>query len=183
MPPNSTPWAIRIARPEDAGAMLSIYAPFVRDSAVTFETEVPTERDMASRIEETLRRFPWLVAEREGKIVGYAYAGLHRVRHAYRWSCEVSIYLDAAVRGRGLGRALYERLIEHLRDLGYLNAYGGAVLPNDASVKLHESLGFEPVGVYRKVGYKQGRFWDVGWWALRLAEPEGVPAEPRAFGG
>jgi phosphinothricin acetyltransferase len=125
---------------------------------------------------------PWLVAERDGGVTGYAYASPHRARAAYRWGADVSVYLDERERGRGSGRALYGALLPVLRDLGYTGAYAGITLPNPASVALHESMGFSLVGVYRRVGYKLGGWHDVGWWQLVLADPlPEVPAEPREW--
>lgn len=168
---------IRSVRPEDAATIQAIYAPFVNDTAVSFEQEIPSVAEMAGRIAALVPHFPYLVVE-DNEVLGYAYASPHRKRAAYRWSCEVSVYLAPSARGKGVGRTLYAELLAQARSHGLLNAYAGITLPNDASVGLHESLGFEAIGVYRDVGYKLGRFWDVGWWGLRLAEPEGSPREP-----
>ena len=169
---------VRPATAADAGAIAAVYAPYVTDSAVSFETEPPDAAEITARM-SARPRMPWLVAVREGSVVGYCYAGPHRARAAYRWSVEVSVYLSASEHGRGTGRALYQRLLAELRDLGYATAYAGITQPNPASVGLHESLGFTAVGVFRAVGYKDG--WrDVGWWQLSLATPE-LPVEPRTW--
>ncbi len=172
---------IRVAEVSDGESVAAIYAPIVRDSIISFESLVPDAEEMASRIETTLQRFPWLVAEEEGRVTGYAYAGAHRARAAYRWACDVSVYVDARARRCGLGRRLYGALFDCLVAQGLGQAYAGVALPNPASVRLHESLGFEPIGVYRGVGFKQGAWHDVGWWALQLQELGAAPAEPIPF--
>lgn len=170
---------IRLARPSDASAVAGIYRPFVEDSAISFEVDAPDEAVMASRIAETLTALPWLVAEEHGSVIGYAYAALHRTRAAYRWSVDVSAYVSATHLRRGIGRALYDPLLDLLRILGYANAYAGITLPNPASERLHRAVGMEPVGIYAGVGYKLGRWWDVAWYALRLNPLPSSPPEPR----
>ncbi len=172
---------IRVARPGDAQAIAKIYAPIVRDSIISFESVIPDGEEMATRIETTLARFPWLVAEEDSRLLGYAYAGAHRARDAYRWACDVSVYVDAAARRRGLGRQLYSALFDCLIAQGLGQAYAGIALPNPASVRLHESLGFKPIGIYWGVGFKQGAWHDVGWWGRPLQELGSAPAEPVAF--
>lgn len=166
---------IRLAVPGDSLSCLEIYAPIVEQTAISFETEVPSVEEMERRIRETLIRFPWLVCEGSDGLVGYAYAGVHRPRRGYLWSVEVSAYVAAAARGRGIGRRLYTSLLALLRLQGFANAFAGIALPNDASVGLHQALGFQSIGVYRNIGYKLGRWQDVGWWQLQLRE---LPAEP-----
>jgi phosphinothricin acetyltransferase len=174
--------AIRVARPgDDAAQIREIYAPNVTDSFVSFETEAPTLDEMRSRIAKTLASHPWLVHDEDGRILGYAYASRHRERAAYQWSCDVSCYVRPQARGRGIGKALYTRLIELLEGQGFRNAYAGIALPNDASVRLHESVGFERIGVYRAVGFKHGAWRDVGWWGRRLGRLDDDPAPPRRF--
>ena len=174
---------IRLARSEDAAAIGAIYAPFVTDTSTSFELTAPTVGEVASRVESTLSYAPWLVWEEDGDVLGFAYASKHRERAAYRWSVDVSVYVHGKARRRGLGRALYTSLFALLRLQGFYAAHAGITLPNPASVGLHESLGFRPVGVYRKVGFKMGAWHDVGWWQLPLRErldsgPE--PAPPRS---
>ncbi len=120
----------------------------------------------------------WLVCEVEGRVVGYAYASRHHERAAYRWSVNAAVYIEAPSQGKGIGKALYTGLLERVRRLGYFNAYGGITLPNPASVKLHESFGFKPVGVYKKVGFKLGAWHDVGWWELAFPGRPSVPPPP-----
>jgi L-amino acid N-acyltransferase YncA len=153
----------------DAAACAAIYAPYVRDTAISFEEVPPTTAEMAARIERLTTTHAWLVAEDECEILGYAYACPHRERAAYRWTTEVSVYVDASHRRRGAGRQLYESLLRTLAERGYQVALAVIGLPNDASVAFHESFGFEPAGVYRRLGFKFGTWWDVGWWQLDLA--------------
>ena len=169
---------IRQAQARDAAMIAAVYAPYVRDTIISFEVEPPTAEEMGRRIAVIVARHPWLVAEQGGGILGYAYAGEHRSRAAYRWDVDVAVYLAAQAQRRGIGRRLYLALFEVLRRQAYVNAYAGISLPNAASVGLHEALGFAPVGVYRKVGYKRNAWHDVGWWALNLLPPPAPPAEP-----
>lgn len=162
--------ALRLATPVDAAAVRAIYAPFVEDSWVSFETAVPSVDEVARRIAVTGPAHPWLVAEAEGTVVGYAYAGPHRTRAAYRWSAEVSAYVAEGQRGRGVGRALYWALLDVLRIQGFATALAGITQPNAPSVAFHHALGFEAVGVYRRVGFKLGGWRDVGWWSLALGD-------------
>jgi L-amino acid N-acyltransferase YncA len=169
---------IRYASPEDALAVHAIYAPFVRATVISFELEPPSADEMRARIAATLEMHPWLVFERAGKIAGYAYASRHRDRLAYQWAVDVSCYVDPAAQRQGIGRRLYLALFDVLRAQGFCNAYAGIALPNAGSVGLHEAVGFTPVGVYRRVGYKLGAWHDVGWWALVLGDLPAVPAAP-----
>jgi phosphinothricin acetyltransferase len=172
---------IRDADPDrDAAACAAIYAPHVEDSAVSFEEQPPDAAEMAARIERYGASHAWLVAEREGRVVGYAYATAFNERPAYRWSASVSVYVGEEARGSGVGRALYEALFDRLRERGFRTACAGITLPNEASRGLHESLGFEQVGLNRKIGWKHGAWHDVGWFQRELAPPgEGPPPEPR----
>lgn len=172
---------IRTATPADAAAVAAIYDPVVRDTTISFETEPPGEAEMRSRIEKTLASLPWLVAEdAAGAVCGYAYASKHRERAAYQWSVDVTVYVREDMRGQGVGRALYGRLLAVLADLGYCQAFAGIALPNAGSVGLHEAMGFKAIGVYRDVGFKHGAWRDVGWWQKPLHEP-GAPQELRQF--
>jgi L-amino acid N-acyltransferase YncA len=175
-----TPVTIRTADPDrDAPGCVAIYAPYVEVGATSFEEEIPEAAAFRERIAQISATYPWLVAERDGEVVGFSYACPHRSRPAYRWAVEVSVYVAAGHRRRGCGRELYLELIARLRRQRFQVACAGITLPNDASVALHESLGFVPVGVYRRIGWKDGAWRDVGWWQLEL-EPagEGRPAEP-----
>ena len=172
---------IRIARADDAAQVAAIYAPIVRDTFISFETEAPDAAEMARRIETTLATHPWIVAEQDGGVIAYAYGSAHRARSAYRWSVDVTVYLAEAARGQGLGRRLYGVLLPLLARQGFRSAFAGVALPNAASVGLHEAVGFEPIGVYRDVGFKLGGWRDVGWWRLGLDESAGKPDEPVPF--
>ena len=159
---------IRHATPEDAAGCLEIYAPFADDTAISFEHEAPSLAEYTQRIVRVNRTHAFLVAEDAGRIVGFAYAGVHRERMAYRWTCEVSVYLGPTHHGRGIGRALYENLFTLLEQQGYRVLLAGVTVPNPSSVGLHRSLGFEEVGVYRRIGWKAGDWRDVMWLARRL---------------
>jgi phosphinothricin acetyltransferase len=171
---------IRPATAGDAGAIAAVYAPYVTDTVVSFEAEPPDAAEMQRRM-NAVPRLPWLVAEGVDTVVGFAYASGHRAREGYRWAADCSVYLDGGHRGQGIGRALYEALIPMVRDLGYVTLHAGIALPNDASVGLHERLGFQLVGVYRNVGHKRGEWHDVGWWQLLLRDPPSQPDEPQAW--
>ncbi|HET7901771.1 MAG TPA: GNAT family N-acetyltransferase, partial [Candidatus Nanopelagicales bacterium] len=161
---------IRPARPEDCAAMAAVYAPYVEGTWISFEEVAPDAAELARRM-AAQPLLPWLLAEEDGAVVGYAYASHHRARPAYRWSVDVSVYLAAAAVGRGLGTGLYGALLPLLRDLGYVSAYAGVAEPNPASTALHARLGFTPVGTFRDVGFKLGGWRDVTWHHLRLDEP------------
>jgi L-amino acid N-acyltransferase YncA len=170
---------IRLARDGDVDAIVEIYRPIVESTTISFETSAPDHEEMARRVHDTSRWYPWLVCELEGHVAGYAYAARHRVRGAYQWSVDTSVYIDEGYRRRGVGRGLYESLFAILAAQGYFNAYAGIALPNQASVALHESMGFEQIGVYRGVGYKLGRWCDVGWWQRSLRERQQTPQQPQ----
>ena len=172
---------IRLATEDDADQVLEIYAPFCRETPVSFETEPPSLDEMRRRIAKTLPDFPWLVCEENGLILGYAYASKHRERAAYVWSVDVSAYVREGRRRGGLGRALYTSLFAILRLQGYHNALAGITLPNPGSEGIHRSMGFQPVGVYKNIGYKCGRWHDVAWSQLALREPEPEPRPPLAL--
>ena len=178
-------FTIRDADPErDAPGCAAIYAPNVEASATSFEERAPSGEEMAGRIERISATHPWLVAEHPGELLGYAYACAHRERPAYRWATDVSVYVANPYRRQGVGRALYEALIERLRLQRFRVACAGITLPNEASVQLHERLGFGAVGVYRGIGWKAGAWRDVGWWQLDLSpggdEPPKEPLQPGA---
>ncbi|MGI9450420.1 MAG: arsinothricin resistance N-acetyltransferase ArsN1 family B [Geminicoccaceae bacterium] len=159
---------IRSANVADAPSVQAIYAPFVEGSAISFEEVPPSTEEMARRIAEGLEAYAYLVAERQGKAVGFAYASRHRTRSAYRWSVDVSAYVAKNDQRSGIGRTLYKALLARLKDQGFHAAFAGIALPNPASIALHQALGFEPVGVYREVGFKLGRWHDVSWWQRLL---------------
>lgn len=175
-----TPASVRPADPaRDAAACAAIYAPHVEGSPVSFEEAAPDAAAMAARIERVTATHPWLVAERDGEVVGYAYAYRYQERPAYRWAAGVSVYVRDGQRGSGVGRDLYSELFECLRRQRFRIACAGITLPNPASVALHESLGFVRIGVNPKIGWKHGAWRDVGLYQLEL-EPigDGPPAEP-----
>lgn len=175
---------IRSADPaRDAARVAEIYRPAVENNFIAFEEIAPDAAEMTRRMSALLVRLPWLVAEDEsGRVIGYAYASPHRERAAYRWSVDISVYVDAARHGRGVGRSLYDALLPILRELGYVSAYAGVGLPNPASVALHEAIGMTRVGIYRRVGYKLGEWRDVAWFEMRLTEPTtDPPPEPTSI--
>ncbi len=171
---------LRAATPDDAAAIAGLYAPFVTASAVSFETDPPGEAAMRARMTAGGGLYPWLVGEAaDGSLLGYAYAARFRERPAYRFAVETSVYLRAGAAGRGLGRQLYEPLLAGLEDQGFTQAIAAITLPNEASVRLHERLGFERAGTYRQVGWKFGAWHDVGLWQRKLAVRTDPSAEPR----
>jgi phosphinothricin acetyltransferase len=170
---------VRAAIAADSDACAAIYAPYVTDTPITFELEPPSANEMHGRIERASERHAWMVLEHEGRVVGYAYGGVLNPRPAYRWSCEVSVYVEMGRRRTGAGRALYDALLERLRQRGLRMAVAGMTLPNEASIGLHRALGFESVGVYRQIGFKHGRWHDVEWVQRPLASGPDPPREPR----
>jgi phosphinothricin acetyltransferase len=183
---------IRSAKPGDAGAILGIYAPYISETYVSFETEVPTTADFTVRMTGIMKSYPFLVCEEDGGIIGYAYGSGHRERAAYKYSADTSIYVAPGYQGRGAGRALYGRLLDLLRGQGIYTVFAGIVLPNEKSVGFHKALGFTEVGVYHNAGYKLGKWRDILWVEKPLREydtpadarvgvPAGAPANARAY--
>jgi L-amino acid N-acyltransferase YncA len=170
---------VRDATPADAEACAALYAAYVLTSTATFELEPPTAEEMGRRIAAAQAGHAWLVLERDGSVVGYAYGGPFKARPAYRWTCEVSVYLAQDQRGRGGGRALYTALLDRLTARGYRTVVAGMTQPNEASGALHRALGFTPVGTFRRVGWKFGAWHDVTWVQCDLATGVDPPAEPR----
>ena len=167
---------IRHAEPaRDAAACAAIYAPMVAESVISLEEVPPDGAEMERRMVAISAAFPWLVAESDGDVVGYAYASRHHERAGYRWAADVTIYVQPSHRGRGVGRQLYTALLALLARQGLCIACAGITLPNPASVGLHEALGFTPLGIYRQIAFKHGRWWDVGWWQLELPATTGDP--------
>jgi len=169
---------IRAATGRDAAACAAIYAPYVTDTAISFELDPPTEAEMAARIAASLRAHAWLVLEAAGRVVGYAYGAPFKSRPAYRWSCEVSVYLEVGRRRTGGGRALYRELFDRLAGRGYRIAVAGFTLPNDASEGLHRAMGFQDIGTYRRIAWKHGTWHDVTFAQRVLATVDGPPVEP-----
>lgn len=169
---------IRHIKPEDAQAVLDIYAPYIQHTNISFEYEVPTLDDFTQRIATITAEHCWLVCEHDGKIIGYAYAGPHRARMAYKWSVESAIYMAQDFFGKGMGKQLYQKLFELLAHQGYINVFAGMTLPNEKSEALHRSCGFEEIGIFRKIGYKNNQWHDVKWMQLAIGEYKselGVP--------
>ncbi|HEY6451040.1 MAG TPA: GNAT family N-acetyltransferase [Steroidobacteraceae bacterium] len=154
---------LRSATRADAPSLLAIYRPFVESTSVSFEEEPPSIEQFAARIEQAVHGWSWIVAEREGRCIGYAYGSKHRERAAYRWSVEVSAYVHPDQHRRGVASTLYGHLFEALANRGFCNAYAAVTMPNEASLALHRKLGFQPIGVFERVGYKFGRWHDVAW--------------------
>jgi L-amino acid N-acyltransferase YncA len=174
---------VRLADPaRDAERVAEIYRPYVVDELTSFEEVAPSTAEIAKRMRATLAWTPWLVAESDhGVVIGYAYASRHRERAGYRWSVDISVYVDASWQRRGVGRALYAELVPILRRQGFVNVYAGIAIPNPGSVALHESLGMKLIGVYEKVGFKFGEWPDVAWYGMQLNPPTSSPAEPIPF--
>lgn len=162
---------VRPASAGDANACVAIYQPYVEDTAITFETEVPTPEEMAARITAARKQHEWLVLEHDGNVIGYAYAHAFNPRAAYQWSTETSIYLAAHHHRGGGGRKLYTQLLQRLADRGYRRAFAAITQPNSASNEFHRSFGFEHVGLYRRVGWKHSSWHDVAWMQLDLLSP------------
>lgn len=179
MPPPNV--EIRLAEPRrHAAGVAAIYRTSVETSVATFEEQPPDEAAMAERMRAILARTPWLVAiaSPHDQVAGYAYASPHHDRAGYRWAVNISVYVRADAQGRGLGRALYDPLLDLLRRQRFVSVYAGIALPNPASEALHRAIGMERIGVYAGVGHKHGRWVDVAWYGLRLRAPEDPPAEP-----
>jgi len=172
---------IRLAHTSDAPAILGIYAPYIEQTSITFETETPSVEAFAARIETYLQNWPWLVCEIDGRIAGYAYAARYRERVAYQWSVECSVYIHDDFLRAGVAGALYQTLFDILKAQGYRNVYAVINLPNDRSVALHERMGFKWFATYEQVGYKLGQWKNVGWWRLILNEFGMEPAAPVPF--
>lgn len=180
--------AIRCARPGDAARLAEIYAPYVRETAITFEYDVPTADEFRGRMEETLKRYPFLVAEVAGKIAGYAYLGPFKERAAYDWCAETSIYVDGTLRRRGLGRLLYESIEDAAREMGLINLNACIGFPpvedehlTRDSVEFHERLGYRWVGQFHNCGYKFGRWYDMVWMEKDIADHPAHPEPVRPF--
>jgi L-amino acid N-acyltransferase YncA len=178
--PDAPARTLRPGMPQDAAACLAIYAPYVRETVVSFEEEPPTVAQMRVRIEQSSSTHAWVVLEEQGRVVGYAYAGPYKARSAYRWACEVSVYLEPGRRRTGAGRALYDALFARLVERGFLTAVAGMTLPNPASEGLHRAMGFEDVGTWRRIGWKAGAWHDVHWMQRPLSPAgfQGPPTEP-----
>ncbi len=171
---------IRLATPEDASEILEIYSPYI-DTVVTFEEEVPSIPDFQKRIAGILEDCPFLVCEIEGVIVGYAYASTYRERASYRWNREISVYIRDGFMRKRIAHALYHALFNILKKQNIANLLAVITLPNTGSVALHESMGFKSCAVFNKIGYKQNKWHQVGWWELFLFEENWIPKETVPF--
>lgn len=170
---------IRSATPEDAAELLAIYAQYI-DTPITFEYELPSPEEFRDRIRQTLKDYPYIVAENEGQLIGYAYAGRFARRAAYQWGAELSIYLSRRSCGHGCGTRLYQHLIRLLQKQEIRTVYGIVTTPNPASEALHEKLGFHRSGLLRRAGYKNGAWHDVTWFEKSIREYSIPPAPPTA---
>ena len=170
---------IRRATSADAPFIAQTYRPFVEHSWASFETHAPTADEIAGRIEQAADAYPWLIAE-AGDRLGYAYASPHRSRAAYRTSVDTAIYCAETARGKGVGKVLYQTLIDVLIAQNYVMAFAGVAMPNDASVSLHRRLGFELIGTYPNVGFKHGAWRNTTWWSRPLSAPQDPPAALRS---
>jgi len=159
---------LRLAKPADAEGILKIYASYVTDTAISFEYDVPSKDEFAKRIENISKKYPYLVCELDGEIVGFAYASSFKGRTAYMWNAELSIYIENKCCRLGLGHSFYSALIEILKLQNIQTVYGGVTVPNEGSEWLHKSMGFEVVGVYKKNGFKLGKWHDVAWFAKHI---------------
>ena len=172
---------IRLATEQDAEKLLAIYAPYIMETSLTFETEVPTVADFGKRISDYLQTWPWLVCEVDNTIAGYAYATRYRERTAYQWCTESSVYIDRQFHRLGIARALYQALFDILKRQGFRNVYAVINLPNPPSVDFHESCGFNYFATYEQVGYKLGKWKNVGWWRLIINDFIDEPPPPIKF--
>jgi L-amino acid N-acyltransferase YncA len=172
---------IRLAKPTDAASILDIYVPYIINSAITFETEIPTTENFEQRIITYQRNWPWLVYETDGVIAGYAYATKHRERAAYQWCAESSVYVSNEYQQQGVGKALYKVLFEILKYQGCRNVYAGITLPNDKSVAFHKGFGFTWLADYTNIGYKLNKWNTVSWWHLQLSDYSDNPLAPMQF--
>src|SRR4030095_2396860 len=172
---------IRLAKKDDAAGMLEIYAPFILNSGITQETEVPSVGDFQKRVTSNLEERPWLVCEINNEIAGYAYAGRHRDRKGYQWCTEASVYISEKYYGFGIANALYTALFDILKLQGYINAYAVITLPNERSIAFHKKFGFDYLTTYKKIGYKLGQWHDVGWMQYDINAHKDDPADPVKF--
>lgn len=173
-------YLIRLAEEQDAGHILAIYKPFIENTAVSFEKEVPSVDEFWQRINTILEEWPWLVCEIDGVITGYAYASNHRERASYQWTKEVSVYVHPDHQGKGVAKALYRSLLACLELQGVRNVLAGATVPNPGSEGFHHSLGFTDVGTYHNIGFKFGKWHHVQWWEKQLSAAK--PREIKLLG-
>ncbi len=171
---------IRLVTPLDSAALLEIYAPYVKNTVITFEYEVPTITEFSGRIANITKKYPWLVCETNGRIVGYAYASQFHERSAYDWSVDASVYVHPDYQGKKIGAALYSCLFDLLKLQGFYNVYAIITGANQRSLDFHQSFGFKPAGLYHKVGYKFNQWQDVQWLALTIKDHSQPPQKPKS---
>ncbi|HYH04658.1 MAG TPA: GNAT family N-acetyltransferase [Bacillota bacterium] len=176
-----TTYNIRLATVADSGAMLEIYAPYVRETVISFEYDPPTLLDFSNRVANILEHYPWLVAEIDGVIVGYAYASRYSERAAYQWSVDASVYIHSGYHRQKIASTLYSCLFDLLKLQGFYNVYAGITLSNTTSEQFHTSFGFTRVGVFHHVGYKFGQWHDVQWMERSLSEYHSAPSKPQSL--
>jgi phosphinothricin acetyltransferase len=169
-------YEIRPATVADAEQIRAIYAPFVEDTAVSFETEVPPIEVYVEALSDSA--YPWIVADRDGEVLGWAKGSRFKDRAAYQWSVELAVYIGPSTRRAGVGRALVTALMDELRERGFVGVFAGTTLPNPGSIALFESLGFRHCGTFEKVGFKLGQWHDVGWWQRSLIDHPSTPPAP-----
>ncbi len=172
---------LRLANEADCNSILEIYGPFIVNTIISFECEVPTVTDFGKRMAEIQKKYPWIICEEDTNIVGYAYASQFNKRAAYDWSIDFSIYIKSQYHGKKIGKALYFALFELVKLQGYYNAYAGIALPNEKSERFHQSFGFKPVGIYHNVGYKFDDWHDVKWFELKIQEYSISPRRPQGI--
>lgn len=168
---------VRPARNDDFDAIAALTNYYIDNTAIHFSYQPVTPDELRNLWQAKLHLYPWLIAEVDGHFAGYAKASLWRERSAYQWTPEAGVYVETRFQRLGVGRALYQRLIDTLRAQGFHSLVGGITLPNDPSVRLHEAVGFQPAGVIRRAGWKMGRWWDVGFWQITLADEHAQPAD------
>ncbi len=171
---------IRTAQKSDVPALLGIYAPYIRNTSITFEYDVPSEEEFARRVENITKAFPWLLCEIDGKIAGYAYAAPYKTRAAFQWDAELSVYLSPDFHRMGIATALYGCIQAILKEQGYLNLYTLITVPNPVSIGFHESCGFRPLCVYHGTGFKFGAWHDMAVLEKQLAPLPQVPSSCKA---
>jgi len=173
---------IRLASEAQCASILEIYEKFITDTVITFECKVPSVEEFSERMANIQKKYPWLVCEFQGNVVGYAYASQFNERSAYDWSVDFSVYIKPESQGKNLGKALYFALLELLKLQGYYNAYAGVTLPNIKSEGLHKSVGFKEAGVFHNAGFKFGDWYHVKWFELKIQEYSLKPAKPKTIG-
>jgi phosphinothricin acetyltransferase len=174
-------FSIRLIKPEDTQAVLTIYAPYITDAVISFEYEVPSVNEFAERISTITKEYPWLVCEYNKEIIGYVYSSKHRTRTAYQWSAECTVYLAAGFHRLGLARILYQALFDILKLQNIINVYAGITVPNVKSEEFHKAMGFYMIGTYKNVGYKFNKWHDVAWFQLDLGEHIINPPDPKTI--